>query len=228
MRYGDIDVLALDQIYRLNASMIKKTQKFTSTPPLGKIRKISNSLLFCLRVSQPLHYQHFYPHNSLLVGYPMNFRSLSIMPGLYVWYARSIPQPSYDKQKHFQTLHNRPWGKNHLHQKFLHMCVLNCFSCAQLFATPWTVAHWGPLSMGFSRQGYWSGLRCPSPGDFPDLGIKSTSALQVDSLPLSHWWRSGFWWEAYQKSLSRPKHHQTYVIMSQKYPVTMAYNGLAI
>jgi len=43
------------------------------------------------------------------------------------------------------------------------------------FATPWTVAHQAPLSMGFSRQKYWSGLPCPPPGDFPDLGIKLTS-----------------------------------------------------
>ena len=41
-----------------------------------------------------------------------------------------------------------------------------------LFATPWTVACQAPLSMGFSRQGYWSGLPCPSPGDLPDPGIK--------------------------------------------------------
>ena len=42
------------------------------------------------------------------------------------------------------------------------------------FATPWTVAHQAPLSMGFSRQEYWSGLPFPS-GDLPDPGIKSTS-----------------------------------------------------
>ena len=34
---------------------------------------------------------------------------------------------------------------------------------------PWTVAHQAPLSMGFSRQEYWSGLPCPSPGDRPEL-----------------------------------------------------------
>ena len=39
-----------------------------------------------------------------------------------------------------------------------------------LFATPWTVAHQAPLSMGFSRQEYWSGLLCPPPGDLPDPG----------------------------------------------------------
>ena len=55
------------------------------------------------------------------------------------------------------------------------------------FATPWTVARQAPLSMGFSRQEYWSELPFPSQGDLPDPGIKPTSpALQVDSLPLSH------------------------------------------
>ena len=53
-----------------------------------------------------------------------------------------------------------------------------------LFAAPWTVARQAPLSLGFSRQEYWSGLQCPSPGDLPDPGIKPRSpALQVDSLP---------------------------------------------
>ena len=43
-------------------------------------------------------------------------------------------------------------------------CILSCFSCVRLFATPWTVAHQAPLSMGFSRQEYWSGLLFPPPG----------------------------------------------------------------
>ena len=46
-------------------------------------------------------------------------------------------------------------------------------SCVHLFATPWTVAHQAPLFMGFSRQGYWSGLPFPSPQDLPNPGIKS-------------------------------------------------------
>ena len=50
--------------------------------------------------------------------------------------------------------------------------------------TPWTVARQAPLSMGFPKQEYWSGLPFPSPGDFPDPWIKPTSsALQADSLP---------------------------------------------
>ena len=60
-------------------------------------------------------------------------------------------------------------------------------SRVQLFTTPLTVAHQAPLSMGFPRQNYWSGLPFPSPENLPDPGIESMSpALQVDSLPLSH------------------------------------------
>ena len=51
-------------------------------------------------------------------------------------------------------------------------------------ATPWTLACQAPLSMGFYRQEYWSGLPFPSPGDLPNPGIKPRSpALQADSLP---------------------------------------------
>ena len=53
-----------------------------------------------------------------------------------------------------------------------HMCVLCCFSRVQLFATSWAVARQVPLSMGFSRQEYWSVWPCPPPGDSPDLDIE--------------------------------------------------------
>ena len=43
--------------------------------------------------------------------------------------------------------------------------------------TPWTVVHQAPLSMGFPRQKYWSGLPFPSPGDLPDPGIKPRSSV---------------------------------------------------
>ena len=57
-------------------------------------------------------------------------------------------------------------------------------SCVLLFATPWTVAHQAPLSMGFSRQEYWSGLPFPSAGDLPDPGIEPGSpVVQADILP---------------------------------------------
>ena len=72
----------------------------------------------------------------------------------------------------------------------LHACVLSLFGHVQLCVTLWTIAHQAPLSMGLSRQEYWSGLPCPPPGDLPDPGIKPASpvspALQADSLPLGH------------------------------------------
>ena len=54
------------------------------------------------------------------------------------------------------------------------LCVgmLSHYSRACLFVTLWTLAHQAPLSMGFSRQEYWSGLPFPPPGNLPDPGIQ--------------------------------------------------------
>ena len=75
-------------------------------------------------------------------------------------------------RKHFRLSEKtkiKPW-----------LCLTLCDS--------WTVAHQAPLSMGFSRQEYWSGLPCPPPGDLPNPGTEPTSpvspALQADSLPI--------------------------------------------
>ena len=57
------------------------------------------------------------------------------------------------------------------------MLLLSCFSCVQLFVTPWTVTLQALLSLGFSRQEYWSGLLFPAPGDLPNPGIKPVSLL---------------------------------------------------
>ena len=71
----------------------------------------------------------------------------------------------------------------------LHACMLSHFNRVQLFATPWTVACQALLSIGFSRQEYWSGLPCPPPGDLPDSGLEPASLMslhwQVGSLPLA-------------------------------------------
>ena len=68
-----------------------------------------------------------------------------------------------------------------MHKLCVYMCEL--LSCVQLFTTPWTQACHAPPSMEFSRQGYWSELPFPSPGDLPHPGIELMSpALQADSL----------------------------------------------
>ena len=57
-------------------------------------------------------------------------------------------------------------------------------SCVWLFVTPWTVAHQSPLSVGFYRQEYWSGLPCPPPRDLPNPKMEPESPTwQADSLP---------------------------------------------
>ena len=73
------------------------------------------------------------------------------------------------------------------------MCKYSCCSCylvtkspLRLFATTWILAHQAPLSMGFPRQEYWSGLPFPPAGNLPNPGIEPTStAWQVNSLTLS-------------------------------------------
>ena len=77
------------------------------------------------------------------------------------------------------SLHNS-WGIRE-RSPSIHACMLSCFSCVRLFVTPWTVAHQAPLSMGFSRQEYWSGLPCPPPGDLPHPGIEPVSPLSPAS-----------------------------------------------
>ena len=75
----------------------------------------------------------------------------------------------------------------------------NLLSHVQLCATPWTVAHQPPLSMGFSKREYWSGVPCPPLGDLPDPGIEPVS---LTSPTLS----GGFFttsttWEAQMKTI---------------------------
>ena len=57
------------------------------------------------------------------------------------------------------------------------VCACCHFNHVQLFATLQTIACWAPLSMGFYRQEYWSGLPHPPPGEFPDPGIKPASPV---------------------------------------------------
>ena len=69
-------------------------------------------------------------------------------------------------------------------------CVLSHFCCVQLFVILCAVARQAPLSMGFSRQEYWSGLPCPPPGDLPppresNPHLSHLLHRQADSLPLA-------------------------------------------
>ena len=86
----------------------------------------------------------------------------------------------------YQSLSDR-FPQTIISHLLLNLC---CCLVAKLYttlATPWTVVCQAPLSMGFSRQEYWSGLQFPSPGARSDPGIVPvSSAWQADSLPLNH------------------------------------------
>ena len=60
---------------------------------------------------------------------------------------------------------------------YVYVGVLSRFSHTRLFATPWTVACQAPLSTGFPRQEYWSGLPFPSPGDLPNPRTEPASPM---------------------------------------------------
>ena len=83
-------------------------------------------------------------------------------------------------------LNQRTWAENWKFTlsvpTFSSAYVLSRFSHVQLFVTLWTVACQVPLSLGFSRQEYWSGLPCPPPGNLPNPGIKPKS-LTSPALP---------------------------------------------
>ena len=93
--------------------------------------------------------------------------SRSFVPLLIPWYS-----PFY-----FLSLWKKKWKWKSL-------------SRVWLFATLWTIAYQAPLSKGFSRPEYWSGLPCPPPGDLPNPGIEPRSpTLQADSLPAEPQWK---------------------------------------
>ena len=78
----------------------------------------------------------------------------------------------------------RSWAGKPL---FKHNVVVVHQLLSWILVNPWTVAHQAPLTMGFSRQEYWSGLSFPFPEELPNPGIEPVSpVLQVESLLLSH------------------------------------------
>ena len=114
------------------------------------------------------------------------------------------PSKSASLEVDFRNLHCNSFPSGFMHIKIcnlkggmyreerketvLTICTLACsLSCVWLFATSWTVAHQAPLSMGFSKQEYWSGVPFPPLEDLPNPGIEPVSpAWQADFLPLSH------------------------------------------
>ena len=101
----------------------------------------------------------------------------------------------------------------------------------RLFATLWTVALQAPLSMGFSRQEYWSGLPCASPGNFPDPGIKLTSLTSPDLT--GRFFSTSTTWEAQSAAYPRgiviePEEKQTFLQILNLKLDTFVYELLGV
>ena len=86
----------------------------------------------------------------------------------------AVPSPSLCRSFHIIPDVEGPKGFSGCLYLLL-LLLLSHFSPGQLFVTLWTAACQAPLSMGFSRQEYWSGLPCPPPADLPDPGIEPPS-----------------------------------------------------
>ena len=84
----------------------------------------------------------------------------------------------------------------------MHVSMLSHFSRVRLFVTPWTVACQASLSMGFSRQEYWSGLPRSPPGDLPDQGIEPVSLMT--SISAGGLFTTSATWEASLSGMSEP------------------------
>ena len=95
-----------------------------------------------------------------------------VLPSPPIWVGGPCYGSEIEKRKCFPSLSQLLY----LSLFYVLCCVhAKCFSHIWLFVTVSTVAHQAPLSMGFSRREYWSGLPCPPPGNLPDPGIKPAS-----------------------------------------------------
>ena len=145
------------------------------------------SLLLLTAVTSGYHLTYKYINNFQIASQVCSIRNNSSVK-LYVVI------PLLKTQSKSQSLDNaKPGPRVQFHpvspgHPITHVRACCCFSRVWLFVTPWTAARQAPLSMGLSRQQYWSGLPCAAPGDLPNPGIESVSFIclywQAGSLPL--------------------------------------------
>ena len=130
------------------------------------------------------HHTHTHTHthtNTLrqkIHVFPVMPCSFGSTPG-FLW-AHSLDYCLTCQQWEADLLHNSSPDFWRLQFSEMNINVVSMWTCLviQLSSTlcnPWITARQAPLSMGFSRQEYWSGLPCPSPGDLPNQGIKPRS-----------------------------------------------------
>ena len=124
------------------------------------------------------------------VSLSMGFSRQEYWSGLPCPFPGDLPNPRIEPRS--PTCRQILYRLNHQGSPYTGIHTSYCMhaqslSCIQFFVIPWTVACQAPLSIGSSRQEYWSGLPFSPPRNLPNPGIEPVSpALQADSLPLSH------------------------------------------
>ena len=109
-------------------------------------------------------------------------------PSVVCWQASEAGEGAGREGKSYQQ-----WRMITLAGSFEYWSMWSLFSHVRLFATPWTGAHQAPLSMGFSRQEYWSGLPCSPSGDPPNPGTEPTSLIKSPALGGGFFTKSTTW-----------------------------------
>ena len=136
---------------------------------VGRYSYLCHCCCSCLEYPRELPFLLINDHLTPLT-HPSKLCMLSVPLRRYPW-SLQLPPTTSTKSSNLVN----PYG-NYLTIFFLG-CVRACwhFGHVRLFVTLWNLAHQAPLSMGFSRQEYWSGLPCPPPGDLLDPGIEPRS-----------------------------------------------------
>ena len=139
------------------------------TYQVGRYSSLCHCCCSCLEYPRELPFLLINDHLTALTHHSK--LCMLIVPSIRYPWSLQLPPSTSTKSSSLLS----PYG-NYLTIFFLG-CVHACchFRRVRLFATLWTLAHQAPLSMGFSRQEYWSGLPCPPPGDLLDPGIEPGS-----------------------------------------------------
>ena len=128
---------------------------------------------------QLFHYFYIFVRIHFCKAVPARVVSLAtgLVARIHSFHCRSLTSISSQQLKTcFKSLQAEA-TRDQFHSAKLVCMLAKSFSPLWLFATRWTIARQAPLSLGFSRQKYWSGLPCPPPGDLPNSGIKPTSFM---------------------------------------------------
>ena len=139
----------------------------------GKLRRLRHRAIVQLIQGKPRRLRHravavFRYHANKYWGHYFHLLLVPCPCVLWLLCSSVCPQPVWS----LSSPNLNSWQR---HLTALAFVLISCFSCVWLFATLWTIIRQAPLSIGFSRQEYWSGLPCPRPGDLPDPGIKPMS-----------------------------------------------------